>query len=256
MFNSNYLKVKLDRGEKVLGTWCVISSTHVVDVIASSGIDFLIIDAEHGPVSFSDAQTMVMAAEAHQVTPIMRIGEINEWNILRAMDLGIHGLQLPNITCREDAEKFVTYAKYPPIGVRGFSPYTKAAQYDVKNGTKLSATANANTLLIANVEGVEGLKNLDEISKVEHIDVIFIGLFDLSKSLGIPGEVEHPQVMSSLRHAIDVITSNGKKVGAIASSVAMLNTLKELDIAYLTYSVDTGMLKESYQNIVHQFRAG
>jgi 4-hydroxy-2-oxoheptanedioate aldolase len=168
----------------------------------------------------------------------------------------MHGVQLPNITTKQDALDFVRYAKYPPMGIRGFSPYTKAGQYDVKNGPILTKKANDNTLLIANVEGEDGIVNLEEIVQVEGIDVIFIGLFDMSKSLGVPGEVEHPKVLETLDKAIAMIHAHGKKVGSIASNMNMLKKLQAKGIDYLTYSVDTGMIKESYQSLVKNFNNG
>jgi 4-hydroxy-2-oxoheptanedioate aldolase len=253
MLRKNYLKEKLEKNRQTIGTWNIIDSTMVVDVIASSGIDFIVIDAEHGSISYETAQAMITICESYKVSPIMRVGEINESLILRALDIGSHGVQLPNITTAEDAKKFVKFAKYPPIGIRGFSPYTKAGLYDVINGKTMPVIANKNTLLIANVEGKEGIENLQEIVEVDGIDVIFIGLFDMSKSLGIPGDVQNPIVMEKLDKAIEIIHGNGKKIGSIASNLDMLQLLKEKKIDYLTYSVDTGIIKESYVNIINKF---
>lgn len=253
MLKANYLKKKLIKNKLALGTWNIIDSPMVVDIIASSGIDFIVIDAEHGAISYETAQIMCGLCESHNVTPIMRVGEINESLILRALDIGMHGVQLPNITSKKDALQFVQYAKYPPIGIRGFSPYTKAGQYDVKNGPILTQIANENTLLIANVEGKNGIKNLESIASVDGIDVIFIGLFDISKSLGLPGQVEHPDVIAELDHAIKIIKGCGKKVGSIASNLGMLKKLQSKGVDYLTYSVDTGMIKESYSKLVNNF---
>ena len=253
MLKKNYLKEKLDNNKLTIGTWNIINSPMVVDVIASSGIDFIVIDAEHGSISYETAQSMITICESYNVTPIMRVGEINESLILRALDIGSHGVQLPNITTSEDAKQFVKFAKYPPIGERGFSPYTKAGLYDVSNGKKMPAIANENILLIANVEGEEGIQNLQEIVNVDGIDIIFIGLFDMSKSLGIAGDVENPRVIEKLDKAIEVIHNSGKKVGSIASNINMLKILKEKNIDYLTYSVDTGMIKESYVNMINKF---
>jgi len=254
MLKKNYLKEKLDNNNLTIGTWNIINSPMVVDVIASSEIDFIVIDAEHGSISYETAQSMISICESYNVTPIMRVGEINESLILRALDIGTHGVQLPNITTAKDAKQFVQFAKYPPMGIRGFSPYTKAGLYDVANGKSMPKIANENTLLIANVEGIDGMNNLEEISKVDGIDVIFIGLFDMSKSLGIVGDVENPKVIAKLDEAIEIIHKNGKKVGSIASNINMLKVLKNKNIDYLTYSVDTGMIKESYQNMINNLR--
>ncbi len=255
MLHKNYLKEKLQSGDSALGTWCIIDSPYVVDVIASAGIDFIIIDAEHGAISFETAQQMVIACESRNVSPVMRVGNLEESMILRALDLGIHGIQLPNISTVEDARKLVEFSKYPPIGVRGFSPFTKAGNYDFRNGKTLPAQANENVLVIANLEGVEGIQNIQEIAKVEYLDVIFIGLFDLSKSMGVPGDVENPIVLEALQTAVDVAHKNNKKIGTIAANHQMLKNFKEMGVDYLTYSVDTGMIKEAYLDIVTNFNA-
>lgn len=253
MLRSNYLQQKLKNNQQTIGTWNIINSTTLVDVIASSGIDFIIIDAEHGAFSYESAQTLVSICESYQVSPIMRVGEVNESLILRALDIGMHGVQLPNIQSAKDAQAFVQYGKYPPQGIRGFSPYTKAGLYDVTNAKIMPEKANSNTLLIANVEDELGLKNLDEISKTPGIDIIFIGLFDLSKSLSMPGDIENQRVLDELDKAVKIIHRNNKKVGSIASSLSMLKLLKEKQLDYITYSVDTGIVKEAYNHIINQF---
>jgi len=113
--------------------------------------------------------------------------------------------------------------------------------------------ANENTLLKCNECHNNFLDNLEEIVLVDGIDVIFIGLFDMSKSLGIAGDVQNPRVMEKLDEAIEIIHKNGKKVGSIASNIEMLKILKEKNIDYLTYSVDTGMIKESYIDMINKF---
>jgi 4-hydroxy-2-oxoheptanedioate aldolase len=165
----------------------------------------------------------------------------------------MHGVQVPNISTRDDAIQLVKFAKYPPWGMRGFSPYTKAGLYDFSRGTEMPHLANNNTLVIANVEGTEGIKNLPAICSVANLDIVFIGLFDLSKSLGLPGQVEHPDVLEALEGALDTIKQNGKYSGSIASNFRMLDKLKGYDIDYVTYSVDTGMLKETYQKVVSAY---
>ena len=254
MLKDNFLKKLFESKRPAIGTWNIINSYMVVDVIASSGIDFIVFDAEHGAIDFDTAQLMGGICESYSVSPIMRVGEINESLILRALDIGMHGVQLPNIGSKDDAEKFVSFAKYPPVGTRGFSPYTKAGLYDSSNGGRLISAANSNTLLIANVEGEDGFRNLDDISKVEGIDIVFIGLFDLSKSLGLAGQVEHPKVLEKLDEAISIVHGNNKLVGSIASNLGMLKQMQAKNIDYLTYSVDTGIIKEAYELMIDSFR--
>ena len=253
MLNVNYLQEKLIKGQKSIGTWNIINSPMLVDVIASTGIDFIVIDAEHGSFSYETAQILVSICQAHQVSPIMRVGEVRESLILRALDIGMHGIQLPNIRTAEEAKTLVQYAKYPPQGIRGFSPYTKAGLYDVDNAMSMPEIANNNTLLIVNIEDDIGLNNIHDIANTKGIDVIFIGLFDLSKSLGIAGDIQNELVLDKLNEAVQIVHSCNKKVGSIASTPEMLATLKSMRLDYITYSVDTGMVKNAYQKILKKF---
>jgi 4-hydroxy-2-oxoheptanedioate aldolase len=255
MLRKNYLKEKLIENNQAIGTWNIINSSVLVDVIASTGIDFIIIDAEHGGVTYETAQTLVSICESYQVSPIMRVGEINESLILRALDIGMHGVQLPNIQTVQDAQTFVQYAKYPPVGVRGFSPYTKAGLYDINQAKTMTEIANNNTLLIINIEDEVGLKNLTDIASTDGIDVIFIGLFDLSKSLGVPGDIMNVKVLKKLDEAVKIIHDCHKKVGSIASTPEMLSILKDKKLDYVTYSVDSGIVKDAYQSIIKKFRS-
>ena len=252
MLRTNYLRQKLSNGDCTLGTWNIIPSPFVVDIIASAGLDFIIIDSEYGSMSFETAQTMVAVCESYGVSPIMRVGKLDESLVLKALDIGMHGIQIPNVSSVDDARLLVNYAKYPPQGQRGFSPYVRAGLYNVENGPILPHKGNENTLVIVNLEGPDSLSNIEEIASVNGIDIIFIGVFDLSKTLGVPGEIQHPKVMESLDAAISKVHKIGKKVGTIASNKSMFKILKSKRVDYLTYSVDSGVLREGYTKLLKE----
>jgi 4-hydroxy-2-oxoheptanedioate aldolase len=132
MRRKNFIKEKLISGQPVIGTWSIIPSPVTADIIASTGLDFFIIDSEHGPISFETAQNMVMASESRGVSPVMRVGTINEGDILKALDIGVHVIQIPNINCKQDVVKIIDFSKYLPLGNRGFSPFTRAGNYSQK----------------------------------------------------------------------------------------------------------------------------
>ena len=194
MIKTNYLKNKLNKGLPVIGTWIVVPSINNIDIISSAGLDFVIIDREHGPITFETAQEMAIACQARNVSPLMRVGDIEKSFIQNALDIGVHGIQIPNIETKDDALKVINYSKYPPIGDRGFSPYTRAGDYTNLNSKKLLNESNSNTIVVLNIEGKNAIKNIDEILSIKHIDIIFVGLFDLSKELQIPGEIENPKI--------------------------------------------------------------
>jgi 4-hydroxy-2-oxoheptanedioate aldolase len=251
MIKNNFIKQKLESGKCVIGTWSIIPSSIVTDIICSAGLDFIIIDAEHGPITFETAQEMAITCESRGVSPIMRVGDIHEADILKALDIGMHGIQIPNINNIEDVNKVIQYAKYPPIGNRGFSPFTRAGEYSLGSATKLTSEANDNILIGINVEGVNAINNIDEILSVEELDVVFIGLFDLSKALGIPGEVNDSRVIRHLEELSKKISAAGKYPGTIATSVEKMNSFIDIGVKYILYLVDCEILKSGYQNILN-----
>lgn len=250
----NFLKEKLESGLSVIGTWAVVPSAVLTDIIASSGLDFIIIDSEHGPISFETAQTMAIACESRGVSPVMRVAGTVEGDILKALDLGVHCVQIPNITSGEDAARAVRLAKYPPEGNRGFSPFTRAGDYSRAQARELTAAGNSNVLLAIHIEGKEAIHNIDEILKIPELDIVFVGIFDISKSLGIPGDVENPKVITILEDLTRKISRAGKYPGTIANEPQDLQKLLYYGIKYITYSVDCSVVRTSYEKIRADFK--
>jgi len=253
MLKRNFLKEKLESGQSVLGTWSMIPSTITTDIIASTGLDFLIIDAEHGPISFETAQNMVIACESRKVSPVMRVGTIDEADILKALDIGVHCIQIPNVNTKVDVENIVSLSKYPPIGKRGFSPFTRAGNYSIENSTTLTIKANKNSLIAINIEGKEAIEDIDNILTIEGLDIIFIGLFDLSKALGIPGEVNDSRVLKYLEELTVKINKAGKYAGTITTSKKNITNFLNIGVKYIVHLVDCEMLRNSYSEIKQHF---
>jgi len=249
----NYLRQKLESGVAVLGTWCVIPSTVVADIAASAGLDFVIIDTEHGPITFETAQCMAMACESRRVSPVMRVGGVIAADILRALDIGVHCVQVPNIICLKELAQAVTHSKYPPIGQRGFSPFTRAGGYSHEQAKELTKRANERTMLCIHIEGREAVDSLDELLKVHELDIVFIGMFDLSKSIGIPGQVDHPDVLRLVEMLTIKILKAGKYPGTIVTNGVQLQRFINMGMKYITYSVDCEMLYKSYAEAAASF---
>jgi 4-hydroxy-2-oxoheptanedioate aldolase len=253
MLKNNFLKQKLEKGIPVIGTWSIIPSETTIDIISSTEIDFIIIDAEHGPISFEKAQTMCSICESNNVSPVMRIGSIDESNILRALDIGIHCLQIPNVKSVEDVERIINYSKYPPLGRRGFSPFTRAGNYSINNASKLSKNANNNTLLAINIEGAEAIRNIDSILEIDGLDIIFIGLYDISNYLGIPGEVNSKKVEKLLSEITNKINDKNKIAGTITTNKDDIKKYLNMGLKYIVHLVDCEILKSSYTNYINYF---
>ena len=254
MIKTNYLKEKLNNNVPVIGTWVVVPSINNIDIISSSGVDFVIIDREHGPITFETAQEMAIACDSRNVSPLMRVGDIEKSFIQNALDIGIHGIQIPNIETKEDALKVVNYSKYPPVGDRGFSPFTRAGDYTNLNSKKLLNESNSNTIVVLNVEGKNAIKNIDDILSVKYIDIIFVGLFDLSKELNIPGEIENPIILDALKLITKKCEERGIHVGTIATSINQIDQFIEIGLKYIVYGVDCNIIKTSYEKVIKHFR--
>lgn len=238
----------------MIGTWAVIPSVITADIIASTGIDFMIMDREHGPLSFETAQQMAIACESRGVSPIMRVGDIERPLIQSALDTGMHGVQVPNVDLAEHAREVIRWAKYPPEGERGFSPFTRAGDYSLENGSRLTKIANANTAVILNIEGEHAVSQFDQILNVKGADIIFVGLFDLSKALGIPGQVDDPRVLALLADVVEKSRNAGLHVGTIATSHEKLIRFIDMGMNYIVYLVDCDVLRGAYSNAVDVFR--
>lgn len=254
MLKPNYLKEKLQAGKTVIGTWSIIPSIVTADIISSTGLDFIIIDAEHGPLGYETAQEMVIACESRGVSPVMRVGNVDEYAILRAMDIGVHCIQVPNIVNSSQVKDLIHYAKYPPIGNRGYSPFTRAGNYSIENATTLPEKANDNTMIAINIEGEDAIKNIDEILEIENLDILFIGLYDLSKCLNIPGQVNSKKLLDYLESLSSKINAAGKFCGTITTNKENIKLFNEMGLKYLVHLVDCDVLRSAYQDTVDYFR--
>jgi 4-hydroxy-2-oxoheptanedioate aldolase len=255
MLRTNFLRARLERGHDVIGTWAVMPSVASADVIAAAGVDFIVIDGEHGPIGFETAQAMAIACESRGVSPVIRVGGVIEAEILRALDVGAHAIHVPNVKTAQDARRIIQFAKYPPSGDRGFSPFTRAGGYSAANSVALTSGANDNTLVCIHIEGQDAVNRIDSFLEVDGIDIIFVGLYDLSKSMGLPGQVDHPDVLGKLRATVDAVVAAGKVPGTIANNSEQMNAMLDIGIRYLTYSVDCEMLGRPYRDAVAAFAA-
>lgn len=254
MVRCNFLMDKLNSGKVVIGTWIILPSLSSLDVIASAGLDFVILDSEHGPLGFEKIQEMVMVCESRNVSPVVRVSGLREDEILKALDVGAHGVQVPNVLNLADVQSIVDFSKYPPVGKRGFSPFTRSGEYGGVDRKQLTTDVNSNSLIVVNIEGVDALINLDLILTNENIDVIFVGLYDLSKSMGVPGDIDNPLVQEKLKEIVEKVNRSGKKVGTIASSENDLKKYSDMGMTYLVYLVDATVLRDAYSGICQVFK--
>ena len=249
------LKRRLRAGETVIGPFVIIPSVPLVDTLGYSGMDFCIIDTEHGPISQESATDLVIAAQGVGVAPIIRVGDNDERLILRALDVGSEAVQVPQINDVRDAEAVVHAAKYAPLGERGLSIFTRAGNYFKDGGGDHTNRQNDETMTVVHIEGKRGLDNLESIMTVDGIDVLFLGPYDISQSLGVPGDVRNAVVEGALREATDKARSQGRAVGSYAKDVEMGKWLIDLGIQYISINVDATIYMQACEAIVNDLKS-
>lgn len=255
----NILKENLEQGQTVIGPFLKITDPAIVEIAGYAGFDFVIIDTEHGPVTIERAQDLVRAAEAVGITPIIRVLRNEEETILKALDIGAHGVEVPQINTRAQSDRLRKAVRFNPEGERGVCCYVRSAEYSRINQTdelkkEYFEKENQETLVIAHIEGLEGIRNLDEIMEEDAIDVIFIGPYDLSQSLGIPGQVTDSRVEERMKSIIEKTREQGKAVGTFVDDVEAAYKWKDAGVQFIAYSVDVGIIYEAFQDVISRIK--
>lgn len=245
---------KLQNRELVVGTWFTIPSITVADIICTSDLDYLIIDREHGPHSFEGVLNAAVAAKANNVASVVRCTDVNSAEILRCLDVGVDGIQVPNISSVSQVNALLTDALYPPEGNRGYSVFTRNGQYGAIPARNMPAKRNEETAIIINIESADSADHIEDFLEIDRIDAFFIGLFDLSKSLGAPGDF----TTSPFRKRVEKVTSAckaaGKSVGTICNNSDTANRFIDMGMNYIVYSVDNNIIRLAYQDFVDKVK--
>jgi 4-hydroxy-2-oxoheptanedioate aldolase len=233
----NLTKEKIKAGQATYGVFINISCPSIVEIIGLLGFDFVLIDAEHGPMDLETCENMVRAADRVNVTPLVRVAINIQQNILRYLDGGALGVQLPLLNTKADVESVVRSVRYRPEGRRGLAG-VRANDWGLSGPLgEYVKTANEENLVICQIETMEAVDNLKEILTVPGVDVIFIGPNDLSVAMGYPGQVKHPEVQSMIERLVREIKAAGKPMGTVAYDLDTLRLRKEQGFQFIVYNV-------------------
>ena len=239
----NLTKEKIKEGKKAYGVFVSMWCPAIVEIIGHIGFDFVILDAEHSPMSAESCQHMVRAADCVNITPIIRVGMNIRQNILRYLDIGALGVLMPQINSKAEVETVIESVKYPPEGRRGLAG-VRAANYGLTGSLgDYVKEANRETMVIVQVETMQAVGNLKEILAVPGTDVIFIGPTDLSSAMGYPGQANHPEVQKMIDYLVDEIRTAGKAAGTVAYDLDTLRRCKERGFQYIAYNVGPMLAK-------------
>lgn len=212
------LKARLRAGDTLFGLFLGIPSAALAEMAGWAGFDYVIVDTEHGSGDVEAAASMVRAAEAGGTEAVIRVAAGARERILRALDTGASGVQVPMVQSREEAEGVAAAAHYPPAGVRGIAFSIRGAHYGLTPPGVYFQRAQE-ILVSIQVETRRGMERLDEIAQVPGIDVLFVGPTDLAQNLGHPGELTHPEVEAAVGRIFEAAQRAGKFPGILVNDV-------------------------------------
>jgi len=249
----NVMKRKMEDGKKVLGTFIWMGGASTIEALGYSGLDFVIIDNEHGPYTIESTQEMCRVADLSQITPCVRITEVTRSNVLRQLDVGAEAIIVPDIKNIDEVKNLVRYAKYFPLGERRLALDRKAGYGNTDNakaGLEIyTENCNKETLIFPQVETKESVNIIEEIVATEGVDGVFVGPYDLSASLGMPGDFENPEFKAALQKVCAATKAAGKYLMIFSFSKEDSKDYLECADA-VVYSSDVNIMVDSFQKDV------
>lgn len=252
---TNKFKAQLQSGGGDFGLWFGLANNIAAEICAQSGFDWLMIDAEHSPLSDKDILSCLQALAPYDVSPIVRPVSGDKNVLKRLCDIGVQTFLVPMIDNAKEAEAVVAAVKYPPTGNRGLgTSMARAARWNMMPG--YFERANDEMFVILQIETKEGLKNLAEIAKTDGVDAVFIGPSDLGAALGYPGQSNHPEVISTVTQAIRDIRACGKPAGTLAVTSELVETYRDAGARFIGVGSDCGVLAKGVQRLYESFAKG
>jgi 4-hydroxy-2-oxoheptanedioate aldolase len=246
----------------VFGTWSQLPCPEGSEIAAMLGYDFVIVDTEHCFMDMETATNHFRAIEAYDSIPIIRLVDGDRGRILHALDAGAKGILIPQVSTKEQAEKIVDAARFPPMGNRGTCPSIRATGKGAIDWNEYCEWSNRETLVIFLIETVEAVTNIEEIAKVPGFDAVLLGPYDLSFSMNLNGQVESPLVQEALQKVTQVCLANGKEVIAVPSWTGpggLAGSVKEWygrGCKLITTTGDAGAISSQFKQVkgmLHEF---
>jgi 2-dehydro-3-deoxyglucarate aldolase len=248
---ANDFRARLKRREQLLGTMVTLASAASAEVLASLGFDWLFIDGEHGPLETREL-TQILQAVSHKTACIVRVPEAAEVPIKKVLDLGAHGIIVPQVNTAEQAANVVRWARYAPEGARGVG-LARAHGYGVTFREYVS-TANREIAVIVQAEHVRAVEGIEAIVRVPGVDAVLLGPYDLSASLGKMGEIEHPDVVAAIGRVTDVCNAAGMPLGYFGVTAAAVQPYAARGYTLLVAGVDTLYLANGAKALLKELR--
>jgi len=245
---TNSVKNHLQRGGVALGTMVFeFNTTGIARIAAAAGAEFAVFDMEHTGWNLETIRMLIATSRCTTLIPMVRIPATEYHFIARTLDVGAQGIMVPMVESAEQAQRIVQFAKYPPIGRRGAAFGVSHDDYTGGDIVAKMESSNHETLLIAQIETAQGLRSVEEIAAVDGIDVLWIGHFDLTNSLGIPGRFDHPQYLSGVEKVVEACRRHDKVAAFMPSDVSTAQTYLQKGFRMLAYGGDLWLYQAALQ---------
>ncbi|MDA2923407.1 aldolase/citrate lyase family protein [Acidobacteria bacterium AH-259-L09] len=251
----NPVKKILRQGGVSIGTMIFeFDTTGIARIAAQAGAEFVIFDMEHTGWSEETIRKLIATTPIPRLVPMVRIPATEYHFIARVLDIGAMGIMVPMVESEEQARRIVESAKYPPAGRRGVAFGVAHDDYQVGDIVATMRSSNHEQLLIAQIETQKGVENVDRIAAVDGIDVLWIGHFDLSSSLGIPGQFDHPNFHQAVDRVLEACRTHGKIPGFMVSDIENGKTLLSKGFRILAYGGDLWIYQQALCDAISALR--
>jgi 4-hydroxy-2-oxoheptanedioate aldolase len=244
---------KLRKKQPVFGTFVKINEPRLIESFGRAGFDYVILDAEHGTYNFHELENMIRAADIVNMSTVVRVPDCTEYSILHSLDVGAGGVQVPSLRDINIAKYGTQFSKYYPKGIRGMSVDQRSADYGFHRPPEYFRYANDNTLLIYQVETKEMVDQIEELCKIDLVDIIFIGPGDLSQSLGKPGQMNAPEVQDAIKYVCQVCLAHNKIVGTIVMDPSGFRKYLDMGMLYMSISTDMILFNKAIKDTAQSF---
>jgi len=248
------LKQKLKNNELTIGSWIMMGNQMSVEVMALAGFEWLVVDIEHTSISMETAQMLITTIQANNMKALVRVSKNEEVVIKKVLDMGADGIIVPMVNSKEDAKQAVGFAKYPPFGKRGVGLY-RASKYGI-GFEEYKKWVDEELVIIAQIEHIDAVNQIDEIIQVEGIDGTIIGPYDLSGSMGFPGEFEREDVKDAITKVLDSCKKYSLPSGfhVVDTEPHKLNMKIEQGCTFLAYGIDYFFMRDAAMNGMKQIK--
>ncbi|MDB5805837.1 MAG: hpch/hpai aldolase [Betaproteobacteria bacterium] len=245
----NPVKAKIARGERAFGAMIFeLFSSGLPQICKNAGAEFILYDMEHTGLGFETLKTQFALCRGLGIVPMVRVPRGEYHFIARALDVGALGVMVPMVGTAEEAAHIVSCTRYPPLGRRGAAFGFAHDDYQGGDVAAKITALHARTMVIPQIETDEGLRNVEAIAAVDGVDALWVGHFDLTNFMGIPGQFQHPDYLAGITHVVNACEANGKTAAFLATDDAWARDYAAKGFRLMAYGIDQAMLQNALQS--------